>query len=78
MYCDVHDQEALVSELCGSAGDLVSLVENQFGCHVAKALVRLPGAHFQRALSFFIEATPQLQKSKYGRRVLTEFKQSVK
>lgn len=72
MFCDAHDQEAMVSELCGSTAAIVALVENQFGCHVAKALVRIPGQHFRCALPFFAEATPMLQKSKYGRRVLTE------
>lgn len=77
MFCDAHDQEAMISHLCGSVADLVALVENQFGCHVAKALVHLPSEHFQRSLPLFIEATPMLQKSKYGRRVLSEFGQCV-
>lgn len=78
VHCDAHDQEAMISELCGSTADLLALVENQFGCHVAKALVHLSGDHFQRASSLFVEAAPQLQKSKYGRRVLTEFRQCVR
>jgi hypothetical protein len=73
--CDAHDQEAMISELFGNVEALLALVGNQFGCHVAKALVRMPGIHYDRALAFLPEATPLLQKTKYGRRVLEEFRQ---
>jgi len=75
--CDDHDCKAMFAELCGTAQRLVSLAENQFGCHVAKGLVRLPGDHFQQTLQYLPEAIPLLQKSKYGRRILEEIKQAT-
>jgi pumilio RNA-binding family len=74
--CDAHDQEALAAELFGSAASLLELTENQFGCHLAKALPRLE-EHFRRAQKYLPEATPLLQKTKYGRRVLQEFSQHM-
>lgn len=73
--CEEQDRNDMVSELFGTVASLVALVENQFGCHVAKALVKLPGDHLAHALSFLDQATPLLQKTKYGRRLLEEFKQ---
>lgn len=73
--CDEQDCNDMVSELFGTVASVVALVENQFGCHVAKSLVRLPGDHLDHALSFLDEASPLLKKTKYGRRLLDEFKQ---
>jgi len=75
--CSEEDRQIMISELFGTTQAMVALVENQFGCHVAKALVRLPGGHLDHALTFLDEATPMLQKSKYGRRVLEEFRLKV-
>lgn len=74
--CDAHDQEVLASELFGTAEALLELTENQFGCHLAKVLPRLE-MHFQRAQKYLPQATPMLQKSKYGRRVLQEYSQHM-
>jgi hypothetical protein len=74
--CDAHDQEAIASELFGNAEALLELTENQFGCHLAKVLPRLE-LHFQRAQKYLPHATPMLQKSKYGRRVLQEYSQHM-
>jgi hypothetical protein len=73
LCCDAHDREAIAAELFGSAEALLELVENQFGCHLAKALPRLQ-VHFQQAQRYLPEAAPLLQKSKYGRRVLQEYR----
>jgi len=70
--CDAQDQDAIAAALFGSAQALLELVENQFGCHLAKALPRLQ-VHFQQAQRYLPEAVPLLQKSKYGRRVLQEY-----
>merc|ERR1712178_131232 len=74
--CDVQDQDALASELFGTAEALLELTENQFGCHLAKVLPRLQ-SHFQHAQKYLPQATPLLQKSKYGRRVLQEYSQHM-
>lgn len=74
--CDAHDQEAIASELFGTAEALLELTENQFGCHLAKVLPQLE-SQFQRAQKYLPQATPLLQKSKYGRRVLQEYSQHM-
>jgi hypothetical protein len=64
----------LVEELIGTPDLLVSLVDNQFGCHVAKALLKVSGETFHKMLSRIEAAAQKLQKSKYGRRLMEELK----
>jgi len=73
-FCTAEDQQIMAAELLSNAENLPSLAENQFGCHVAKALLRLPGEHSRQALNHLQIASAQLQTSKYGRRLLAEFK----
>jgi hypothetical protein len=70
--CDDEDRRVLVEELIGTPDALVSLVENQFGCYVAKALLKFPGEIFHKMLSQTEAAAQELQKSKYGRRLTQE------
>jgi pumilio RNA-binding family len=72
--CEEEDQHFLVQELIGTPELLVSLVENQFGCHVAKALLKISDETFHKMLSHIEAASPKLQKSKYGRRLMEELK----
>lgn len=74
LRCEVDDRNAMMMELFQHANAMVSLVENQFGCHVAKSLLRIPGPHLAHAKGHFEEAKPLLQKTKYGRRLIEEFK----
>lgn len=70
--CDAEDRLLMVHELIGAPENLISLVENQFGCYVAKALLKFPGDIFDKMLSQIEAAAPALQKSKYGRRLTQE------
>jgi len=72
--CADEDTCILVQELIGTPDLLVSLVENQFGCHVAKALLKVSGQTFNQMLSHIEAASSKLQKSKYGRRLMEELK----
>lgn len=72
---DEEDQRIMIQDLFGSPESLVSLVENQFGCHVAKALLKMRGIFFHEMISHIEAAAPKLQKNKYGRRLLEELKQ---
>jgi len=72
--CEDEDRRTLVQELIGTPEFLVSLVENQFGCHVAKALLKISGEIFHKMLTNIEAAAPKLQKSKYGRRLMEELK----
>jgi hypothetical protein len=75
--CGDDDLKHMLDILAGTPESLASLVDNQFGCHVAKALVKLPAAHAAHAMRHLEAATPALQKSKYGRRLLEEHRKSV-
>merc|ERR1712118_592741 len=68
--CCNDDVQSMDNILAGSVDSLVSLVENQFGCHVAKSLVKLPAPSRDHALRHLEAAAPRLQGSKYGRRLL--------
>lgn len=70
--CSEDDQHALVSEMAGTDASLLALVDNQFGCHVARALVKMPGALGRQVVAVVDSAALALQKSKYGRRVLED------
>merc|ERR1719183_827910 len=70
--CEDEVRHMLLQQLIGTPDSLVSLVENQFGCYVAKALLKFPGETFHKMLSQIEAAAPELQKSKYGRRLMQE------
>jgi len=70
--CDDDDRLVMVQELIGTPEALIALVENQFGCYVAKALLKFPGEIFQSMMSQIGAAAPELEKSKYGRRLTQE------
>jgi len=73
-FCDAYDQEMMVAELFSSAEALEALVGNQFGCHVAKALVQMTAGCGHHLAAILPTATTLLQKTKYGRRVLEDVK----
>jgi len=73
--CDAEDRSMMVQELIGTPNSLVSLVENQFGCYVAKALLKVSDETFHKMLSHIDVAAPKLEKNKYGRRLMEELRQ---
>ena len=75
MLCGPADCDAMMLQLFQSAQAMAALVENQFGCHIAKSILKRPGAHLERVSRFLDEAKPLMQKSKYGRRFLEEITQ---
>jgi len=72
--CDDKDRSMMVQELIGTPDSLVSLVDNQFGCYVAKALLKVSDETFHKMLSHIEAAAPRLEKNKYGRRLLEELR----
>jgi hypothetical protein len=70
--CADEDKLVLVQDLIGTPDSLIALVENQFGCYVAKALLKFEGEIFHKMLSQIEAAALELQKSKYGRRLTQE------
>lgn len=72
--CTADMQQDLAMTLFGTSEALVSLTENQFGCQVAKLLLRMQGNHINAAAQHIDTATPELQQNKHGRRFLEELK----
>lgn len=70
--CEDEVRHELLQQLIGTPESLVSLVENQFGCYVAKALLKFQGKTFHNIVSQIEAAASELQKSKYGRRLMQE------
>lgn len=64
-----EERSALASDLLALGDGLVVLAHSQFGCHVVKALLRVPG-HRQQVISLLCPVTQQLHTSKYGQGVL--------
>merc|ERR1711907_635576 len=74
--CNDEDLNIMVQELIGTPDSLISLVENQFGCYVAKALLKVSDEILDKMLSLIEATAPKLQKSKYGRRLMEELKRT--
>ena len=70
--CDEEDRRTIIQDPFGSPKSSVSLVENQFGCHVTKAFLRMRGVMFHEVIFRIVGATSKLQKNKYGRCLLEE------
>eukprot|EP00747_Dinoflagellata_sp_TGD_P161683 gnl/TRDRNA2_/TRDRNA2_178426_c0_seq1.p1 gnl/TRDRNA2_/TRDRNA2_178426_c0~~gnl/TRDRNA2_/TRDRNA2_178426_c0_seq1.p1 ORF type:complete len:422 (-),score=72.13 gnl/TRDRNA2_/TRDRNA2_178426_c0_seq1:312-1577(-) len=70
--CSNNDVNALAFELLGKPGNIAALAASQFGCHVARALLRVPGELSALAVDQLYRSAPKLAESKYGRRVLEE------
>jgi pumilio RNA-binding family len=77
-FCDPHDKEALASELLADSARFVDLATHDAGCHVVRALLRLDSersdGQVRRAKCILQDASGRLQESRYGQRLLDEFK----
>lgn len=65
-----QDQQSLAFALLNHQGGVEALAMNQFGFHIVKTLLRLPGDASKLALNIVQSASQRLQVSKYGARVL--------
>lgn len=75
LCCDEDDQKIMIHELFASPDVLIKLVDNQFGCHVGKTIVRFPGDHALHIRTQVEASRERLQTTKYGRRLLDAFEQ---
>jgi len=72
VHCCPEDRNALATEIRSGYGGIVQLAQSQFGRHVVKALLRLPGEDSRAALRDILAASAELSESKHGRRLLEE------
>jgi len=68
-FCQMQDQLEIVMALSRSTERLAELACDQCGCHVVKALLRMPGELGQRVERCLQPAAEQLWKSRYGKHV---------
>lgn len=75
-FCSTEDQMAIAAPLLQSPASLKALAENQFGCYVVKAVLRMQGEPAVRAQEYLQElaACGDLQSSKCGQWPLREVK----
>jgi len=69
-YASLEDQQVLAKELLGNKEQLMVLAANQFGRHVVRALLALPGALKKEAFDVLHPMEDQLKASRYGKSVL--------
>jgi len=72
LHCSPSDRSAIALELRGGIGGVANLAQSQFGRHVVKALLRLPGEDSRAALEEVLAASEELSESKHGKRLLEE------
>jgi hypothetical protein len=70
-------QQFMALELMGNADHFLSLAENQFGCRVVAAVLRVSSVS-QMAQVILKSAEERLQTSKYGRRTLEDVKRCLR
>merc|ERR1719265_107398 len=68
--CSEEDKQAIAKDLLASREELLALVENQFGCHVVKALLRTSEENRKQILEVLRPVRDKLRNSKYGKYVL--------
>jgi pimeloyl-CoA synthetase len=73
-YGSIEDQRKLANALLQHPESMVTLTENQFGCHIARALLRLPGEPSQRARDVLRSVAPKLRTTRFGSRLLEDAK----
>jgi len=69
-HASLEDQQVLAKELLGNKEQLLVLAANQFGRHVVRALLLLPGALRKEAFEALHPMEDQLKASRYGKSVL--------
>lgn len=73
-HCPLEGQQAIAAELLRSPSEIAALAHSQFGHHVMRALLRLPGEESATAMHFMQKAAAQLAASKHGRRLLEDLR----
>jgi len=74
MYCSPEDQHTIATALLNQPSEFVALAQNQFGFHVVRAVVRMTGETSQTACVLLQCVMPQLQRCKYGARIVDELR----
>jgi hypothetical protein len=76
-HSNTDDQRDLVNELLADRDQLMVLASNQFGRHVVRALLTMPGALKQEAVQALRPMQEQLKSSRFGKSVLQAFRNAA-
>lgn len=69
-HCGEDVVRAMADELLASADQVINLAQNQFGCHVVKALLRNSEDDRKRIVEYLRPVKEQMRNAKYGKYVL--------
>jgi len=73
-FADRDDQDLVATELLRSPENVPMMAMSQCGCHVVRALITNCGGLSQMAIAHLQNAAARLEGSRFGRRLLEEFK----
>jgi len=68
--CAEEDRKGIAEELLASRENVLFLAEDQFGCHVVKALLRTSDENRRQIIEMLRPEREQMRSSKYGKYVL--------
>lgn len=71
-FCDLEDRQALANAVHRKPGSVAALAKHQFGRHVIRELLKVPGPPSQKTRDDLRRAEPLIRSCKHGRRCFTE------
>mmetsp|Transcript_115169 Transcript_115169/g.215643 ORF Transcript_115169/g.215643 Transcript_115169/m.215643 type:complete len:441 (+) Transcript_115169:56-1378(+) len=71
-FCDIEDRRALANAVHRKPGSVAALAKHQFGRHVIRELLKVPGTPSQKTREDLQQAEPLIRSCKHGRRCFTE------
>jgi hypothetical protein len=76
--CSREDQYALVSQLISDRQQLLAVVANQYGRHVGRALLEMPGDLRNKVVDALLPMEQKLKSSRYGKSILAPLRAASK
>lgn len=71
-FCDTEDRNALANSVVRKPGSVAALAKHQFGRHVVRELLKVPGAPSQKTRDDLRLADSFIRSCKHGRRCIAE------
>jgi pumilio RNA-binding family len=68
-HASLEDQSSLVAQILVQEDQLLSMATSRYGCHVARALLDMPGELKKQSIKAFCPLNQQLKESRYGKSV---------
>jgi pumilio RNA-binding family len=68
-HASFEDQSSLVAKILVQKDQLLIMATSRYGCHVARALLDMPGELKKESIKAFLPLNQQLKESRYGKSV---------